>query len=308
MVNSAYGTSQTDGTAAATRLNSYTSAMLIGNPTRPPVIINDAADLAFTVQASQAMTPRTFIITNASIVSQGTKAPRDPNAAITASGLPAGLSLGAIYSPTMHNPWQLNDLDQNVGYADLTGTPTTPGVYTVTLTPKNSNVAYTWSAPPTSIAPTLVNNGPQNGSAVTVTITVHAPSTTSYEAENGTIGSPASRRADANASGGYCVGGMNNLGASDQITHVDGGAGGSCTLTITSAIGGTTAATKSLYVNGAKVGQISFSGTGGWSTYTANYTGSVTLSAGTANTLKIQNDSGDNGTGVNLDKFTVVAP
>jgi xylan 1,4-beta-xylosidase len=127
------------------------------------------------------------------------------------------------------------------------------------------------------------------------------------EAESGTYGSGAVLMSDANASGGYCIGSTHNAGAYLTISGINGGgSGGSCTLKVryASAPTGVTSK-KSLYVNGVDVQQVTFPNTVSWSTYT-DLTVTVTLSAGTVNTIKFQNDIADGDIeGVNFDKFTV---
>lgn len=127
-------------------------------------------------------------------------------------------------------------------------------------------------------------------------------STLVYEAEEMSIGGGAAVSSDAAASGGKKVGQMQNSGAYVSAT-VDGGAGGATALKIAYAQGDSSTNTKSLFVNGTDVGQLSFTSTGGWGTY-GELTTTVNLNAG-SNTIMIKQDTGDSG-GVDLDKVTLI--
>jgi hypothetical protein len=303
MVNSAYATNQSDGTTAASRFINYTASQNVGNPTRPPVIINRGSDLVVSVPVGQTMTPLTVMATNSGILGNGL-ATLDPNFAIQVSGLPAGISAGPVYSYELHNPRLFGELNQSVGFIDIEGTPTVSGTYTATLTPMNSNVTYIWtSSTHSAVTPTYVINGVQNGTSLPLTIRVRAPQV--YEAENGTYGSGAAKRADISASGGYYIGSMHHLGAYNQISYVDGGLGGNCTVQIRYSI--PLACTLSLYVNGAFLSRVSLPGTGGWVTF-STCTFPITLNAGNNNTIRLQEDPADNGGGGNIDSYTVSTP
>ena len=119
-----------------------------------------------------------------------------------------------------------------------------------------------------------------------------------YEAEDGTIGGSAIVMED------YYVGEMNQEGASITINNVDGGAGGSTNLTIMHATELDGPYTKSLYVNGSDVETLSFTPTGGWTTF-IEYSVTITLISGTSNTIMLKNDTDDDNEGVNIDKFIV---
>ena len=118
-----------------------------------------------------------------------------------------------------------------------------------------------------------------------------------YQAEDGNIGSGAEVRDEG---GVICVGGMHNAGAWNEVT-VEGGDGGNVTLIISYACG-VNGATKSLYVNGMDVMQVSFSNVG-WATFTKLYV-MICLRAGTTNTIKLQNNPDDN-EGVNIDGYDI---
>lgn len=111
------------------------------------------------------------------------------------------------------------------------------------------------------------------------------------EAESGTVGGGATKSAYASASGGYQIGMMDNVGAYFQVT-ANTATAGTKTITIIYSNGMSDTRYKSLYVNGAKIRQLSFPVTGGWSNY-ASLNTNVTLNAGN-NTIKIQRDSTDN--------------
>ena len=126
-----------------------------------------------------------------------------------------------------------------------------------------------------------------------------------YQWENGVLaGSVTSVGNDGTASGGAYVGGLNGTGSSCTLSNVDGGSGGTHTLTITYAT--PTQANEHLYVNGALVTGVSFPATGGWGGSASAWqtvSVGVNLNAGTTNTIKIQKDAND--TPINLDKITV---
>ncbi len=75
-------------------------------------------------------------------------------------------------------------------------------------------------------------NGDGEGLNSSEVMTIVGANTGVYEAEAGTLSGGASVNYDAYASGGQFVGGLNNYGASDKISNVDGGSGGQHTLAI----------------------------------------------------------------------------
>ena len=121
-----------------------------------------------------------------------------------------------------------------------------------------------------------------------------------YEAEAGTLDGGAVVMDD------YYVGNMNADSASITINNVDGGSGGSTNLTVMFATDLAGPYTKSLYVNGSDVETLSFTSSGGWTTF-AEYSVTITLNAGTTNTIMIKNDADDDNEGVNIDKLIVGA-
>jgi len=126
---------------------------------------------------------------------------------------------------------------------------------------------------------------------------------TTYEAEAGTYGNGGAVQSASSASGGQVIGALNNVGAYSQVSSVNGGSGGSSTLVVRYANGYTTARTLSLYVNGTDVAQLSFPVTGSWNTF-QDLSVTISLSAGTGNTLKLQRDS-DDVAAADIDKYTV---
>jgi uncharacterized protein YjdB len=137
--------------------------------------------------------------------------------------------------------------------------------------------------------------------AVTVTPSGSGTST-AYEAETGTFGGGAQVQNASNASGGKVIGNLNANGSYTQVGSVNGGTGGLATLVIRYSNGFSSNSPISLYVNNSDVAQLSFAPTGSWNTF-SNLTVNITLSAGTANTIKIQHDAGD--IAVDVDKYTV---
>ena len=127
------------------------------------------------------------------------------------------------------------------------------------------------------------------------------PAYTKYEAESGTVGGGAAKSAYPSASGGVQVGMMDNVGAYLQVS-INVASAGVQPVKIIYANGLTDTRYKSIYVNGTKVRQLSFTPTGGWSDYSFLET-ELTLNAGD-NTLKIQRDAADN-TATDIDYILV---
>jgi len=135
------------------------------------------------------------------------------------------------------------------------------------------------------------------GKAVTYTITINGTELTSgkYEAENGVYAKGAHSQYDVNASGKY-IAAYFGTGTSTTIT-VDGGTGGNYQLLMKYAAA-VNNRTMSLYVNNVLIRDLSFTSTGGYTTYSDMNT-NITLNAG-SNKIKLQVNSGDTGD-VNFD-------
>jgi len=143
---------------------------------------------------------------------------------------------------------------------------------------------YVWSAAfALGLGALLLAAGP-SGSA-------HAAGDVTYQAENGVIGGTAAVTADSNASFGYKVGNLNDVGSYVQLNNVSVANAGTYTITIRYSNGYPDTRTKSLYVNGVDVATVSFPPTGNWNIY-STVTASVSLNEG-SNTIKIQRDSAD---------------
>ncbi|HEY0308884.1 MAG TPA: hypothetical protein VGB94_12045 [Acidobacteriaceae bacterium] len=97
----------------------------------PPMIFNDPDLLTVTLTHNVAMPAYTVYGTNSGIRATGMET-LDPQYVISATGLPAGLTLGPVYSYAAGL-----QLDQIIGMADITGIPTTAGTYTVILQARN---------------------------------------------------------------------------------------------------------------------------------------------------------------------------
>ncbi|MDQ3786584.1 MAG: DUF1080 domain-containing protein [Actinomycetota bacterium] len=128
---------------------------------------------------------------------------------------------------------------------------------------------------------------------------------TDYEAETAGLSGGASVNTDHTGySGTGFVDGYWNAGATTSFT-VSAASAGTHTLALRYSNGPNPFAgtkTVSLYVNGARVKQVSLASTGNWDTW-ATHTESMPLNAGT-NTVAYKYDTGDSGN-VNLDKLTV---
>lgn len=152
---------------------------------------------------------------------------------------------------------------------------------------------------------TAVNAGGMGGYSDEVTARPSA-SAFLHEAESGTRTNGATLYNDTFASNGQGVGGLNGSAAPGiTISGVNGGAGGVKTLLIRYAC--PSVSTKNLYVNGVKIIKLTFPSTGAFGGSAAAYgtiSTSITLPAGTSNTVGIINDNYDP-YGVNLDFFSV---
>lgn len=126
--------------------------------------------------------------------------------------------------------------------------------------------------------------------------------TVSYEAEAGVVSGGANIQSASGASGGRIVGHIVDVGSALQVV-VDGGAGGAATLSLRVSNGYGSTSRLSLYVNGARQGQLTFAPTGSWYTFTT-LSVPVTLAAG-SNTLRIQHDTADT-LSADIDRIDVV--
>jgi hypothetical protein len=123
------------------------------------------------------------------------------------------------------------------------------------------------------------------------------------QAEAGTIAGGVT--IDSNNAGFNGTGFANfpTTGGSLQFSSVDGGSGGAGTLTVRYALGITTSRTGQVVINGT-TNSITFNPSGAWTTWT-NKMVSVTLSSGTANTIRFLSNGQDMG---NIDQITVAKP
>ena len=121
------------------------------------------------------------------------------------------------------------------------------------------------------------------------------------QAESGTItgGTFDSNNAGFNGTG------FANLGVSGgvlQLNNIDGGSGGSATLTIRFALGASTSRTGNLVINGASQA-ITFAPTGSWTTWTTLNV-PISLNSGSSNTLRFESTGQDL---ANIDEITIAA-
>ncbi|EFM11408.1 coagulation factor 5/8 type domain protein [Paenibacillus curdlanolyticus YK9] len=129
-----------------------------------------------------------------------------------------------------------------------------------------------------------------------------------YEAEAASLAGGAAAAADHTGyTGTGFVGGYtdSNKGNASTTFSVSASSAGSYTAVIKYANGTGSAKTVSLYVNGAKVKQISLAATASWDTW-GSETETVSLNAG-SNTIMYKYDSSDSGN-VNIDSMTLNAP
>jgi hypothetical protein len=117
-------------------------------------------------------------------------------------------------------------------------------------------------------------------------------STVKYEAEAGAIGGGSQVQTASAASGGKVIGALNNVGAYVSINSINGGTGGTVKLQVRYANGYSNTRSLSLYVNGTNIKQLSFPSTGNWNVFATLET-TVSLNAGTGNTVALQRNSAD---------------
>ncbi len=146
------------------------------------------------------------------------------------------------------------------------------------------------------------NNGATTTSGavnITVNNTGGGGPTTTYQAENATVGGGA---AIESSNFGYNGTGYINFpsnGGSAQFDNVDGGSGGTATLTYRYALGNSNR-TGNLIVNGVNQ-SLTMTGTGSWTSYNSVNL-SVTLNSGTTNTIRFESTGQDFG---NLDEIII---
>jgi GH43 family beta-xylosidase len=174
------------------------------------------------------------------------------------------------------------------------GTPNfgTPGGRTSAL-PVPAGEGGTVTATPTPtmrVTPTVTQ-------AITPTPTRPGPTPTPgsgapYQAENASYGGGA---ATESTNSGYNGSGYINFPSSGgylQFNNVNGGSGGTATLRIRNALGGTSSRTGRIQVNGGTWQNITFNTTGAWTTWVVT-TVSVTLNNGTSNTVRLESTGQD---------------
>jgi len=129
------------------------------------------------------------------------------------------------------------------------------------------------------------------------------PGTQAYEAETASLGGGANIQSFSNASGGQVVGHLSVAGAYLQL-RVDGGTGGTVSMTFRYSVANGFTSRLGLYVNGVRK-TVDFPFTAGWNNFT-QLTVSVKLVPGT-NVIRLQHDASDPG-GVHIDRVIVSAP
>ncbi len=200
-------------------------------------------------------------------------------------------TVNADGSPNLGSPLSTTT-DITVPSGEGGGSAPTP---TNTATPTRTNTPTGVVLTPTrTLTPTV-------GPSLTPTRTpTPGGSGTTYQAESGAIGGGTT--IDSNNAGFNGTGFANlpTTGGYVEYQNVDGGAGGSKTLQFRFALGATSARTGQLIVNGVTQ-SITFNPTGAWTTWnTLNVT--VTLNAGTTNTIRLQSNGQDL---ANQDQMTI---
>jgi hypothetical protein len=168
---------------------------------------------------------------------------------------------------------------------DITFSPT--GSWTTwTLT----DVAVQLSSGPTNTI-RLESNGEDLANIDQIELLQPAPAVPNYQAEAAAFGGGAA--AESTYSGFIGTGYVNSPADNGfiEFRNVDGGAGGTRTLTFSSALGVAGSRSGRLVVNGAAQ-TISFPSTGAWSTWTEHDV-SVSLTSGTTNTIRLESTGQD---------------
>lgn len=155
----------------------------------------------------------------------------------------------------------------------------------------NLSVSATANTGSASRAATVTVSG--GGITRTIAVSQAGQSTTSavYQMENGTVGGGTVLES---SNGGFNGSGYVNSSANGgfaQVSNVDGRGGGSKTLRIRFALGVTAARTGRLVVNGT-ASNITFNGTGAWTTWSLQNV-TVNLNNNTANTIRFETTGQD---------------
>jgi fibronectin type 3 domain-containing protein len=148
-----------------------------------------------------------------------------------------------------------------------------------------------------------VNTNGESANSAQVSAAPSAGTVTTIQAEAASYGGGVT--IDSNNAGFNGTGFANfpTTGGYLQFTNINGGTGGTSTLSIRYALGATSSRTGQLRVNGV-TNSITFAITGAWTTWT-NKPVSITLGAGTTNVIRFQSTGADMG---NIDEITVTAP
>jgi len=177
----------------------------------------------------------------------------------------------------------------------------------VTITPTNASNNVTWSSSNEAVATvntagivtakaagtaTITVTSANNNKTATCSVTVYKSDFSKSEAEDALLNGININNNHTGYSGSGFVSQFNAVGQYAQFSITDAAAG-SQNIIIRYANANTQARALSLYVNGTKVGQISFPTTPNWATW-ADKVCLVTLNEGN-NIIKIQVDNGDTG-------------
>jgi non-reducing end alpha-L-arabinofuranosidase len=126
------------------------------------------------------------------------------------------------------------------------------------------------------------------------------PGSTTIQAESGVIGGGTTIDTNHTGYNGTGFANFSVTGGYVEFQNVNGGTGGSHTLTFRFALGATSARTAQLLINGVSQ-NITVNPTGSWDTWVTQ-TVTVTLNPGTGNTIRLQTNGQDLG---NLDQITI---
>jgi pectate lyase len=274
----------------------------VGNVTVNCTGVQAFNDSVFTPPYSYSLqTPaaaRTAIIANAGTGSGGGNTP--PTVSITSPANGATFTAGAniTINATASDPGGSVSSVQFFRNGISIGTDT------------SSPYSVTWNSVPAgnyALTAVATDNGGAQTTSATVNITVGGGgggTTTTIQAESASFGGGVT--IDNNNAGFNGTGFANfpTSGGFLQFNNVNGGAGGTATITVRFALGITTSRTGQRIINGGSAQNITFNPTGSWTTWnTMSFT--ATLNSGTGNTVRFQSNGQDLG---NIDQITIVAP
>jgi hypothetical protein len=212
-----------------------------------------------------------------------------------------------------HNPmffgdilgdWRTEVIAMNASYTELmiftTDIPTSTRIYTMAHNPAYRAHMTIKGYMQSPLLDYYMGSGMSTPPVPNIVYVGAALSGTTIQAEDAAIGGGVT--IDTNRAGFNGAGFLNfpPTGGFAQFNSINGGGGGAKTISFRFANGGTAARAGSLLVNGVAQ-NISFATTGGWTNWTTHNV-TVTLSSGSANTIRLESNGADL---ANIDELTV---